>query len=112
MTIEDVIIYITDQVKSTPDLNALGMKFVLGTPVAFPSLTLDGIVCLDDKQGTWTANLHIWLKGIPKLHALKLANQLLAALGNGPVQTHGHLYRPEDEQNLESYLLPITFWIK
>ena len=102
MTLDEFTTAIADAIKADPELRSLKMPFHLGIPPAddagkpmAPCVTLDGIVCIDDKLGAWTANVNLWGDDM-SLSFLQLSQRFLRILdGTGVVQTSGFLSRPE-----------------
>jgi hypothetical protein len=119
MNLTDLIDTIADAIGNDTELKSLNMPFHLGIPPAdqngnalVPCVTLDGLVCLDDKIGTWTANIHLWSDDLTLSFTL-LSQHFLSVLDRtGVVQTNGFLNRPEPDNAINSSLYPVRFYIK
>ncbi|WP_449471652.1 hypothetical protein [Sphingobium chungangianum] len=119
MTLEELIDTITDAIGGDTLLRSLDMPIHLGIPPAdqagnalVPCVTLDGLVCVDDKIGTWTANINLWADDLT-LSFIMLSQHFLSVLdATGVVQTSGFLNRPEPENAINRSLYPVRFYVK
>ncbi|OHD03965.1 MAG: hypothetical protein A3H25_14050 [Sphingomonadales bacterium RIFCSPLOWO2_12_FULL_63_15] len=118
MTLDDFTTTIADAIKSDPEFRSMDMPFHLGIPPAdqagkpmVPCVTLDGLLCIDDKIGTWTGNLNLWGDDM-SLSFIQLSQRFLRILdGTSIVQTSGFLSRPEPENAINRSLYPVRFYI-
>lgn len=118
MTLDDFTTTIADAIKADPELRSLKMPFHLGIPPAddtgkpmVPCVTLDGLVCIDDKLGAWTANLNLWGDDM-SLSFLQLSQRFLRIIDRTCiVQTSGFLSRPEPDNAINRSLYPVRFYI-
>lgn len=118
MTFDEFVTILADAIKADPELRSLNMPFHLGIPPAdetgkplVPCVTLDGLVCIDDKLGAWTANVNLWGDDM-SLSFILLSQHFLRILdGTGIVQTNGFLSRPEPENAINRCLYPVRFYI-
>jgi|3_EtaG_2_1085321.scaffolds.fasta_scaffold07898_4 hypothetical protein len=118
MTIDEFITTITDTILADPEVKAVGASFHLGIPPVddsgkplLPCITLDGVYCLDDKIGSWRANINLWSDDL-SFEFIKLSKRFLAILDSTLIiETNGFIHRPSPERGNNRSIYPIRFYI-
>lgn len=67
MNIEELFQHVTELVNSDPDLASdFADRLYLGVADSFPAITIDGIVCINDKLGQYTFNINLVTKAVTR----------------------------------------------
>lgn len=87
----------------------------LGLPETYNSITVDGIIALDDKQDSHTAFINLFADKANEVSPIEfydMADRLKTVLASSPaIVTDGWLARPEPANGLDRALFPCTLYL-
>lgn len=91
--------------------------FYLHQAESYPSLVLDGMIALDDKQDAYSFNLHLYSKGqqdtAGQLEFYSQADRIRALLrGSQAIVGGAWLDRPEPAEGVMGALFPCTAYLQ